>query len=243
MPNLAAMTPEPVYELPSTFGRIPVVGIVGGIGSGKSAVARWVGSGANVRVIDADRLGHEALLATDVKSALRQQFGDDIFDSQGEVQRGILSRRVFGDSEQHRAERHCLEQIVHPEIERRIADEIARAEQDGNEAVLLDAPVLLEAGWQRQCDAVVFVDAPDEVRRHRVQQRSGWTAEELRRREASQLSLPEKRKCSDAVVSNAGEVSDGGQQLLNFLRGRCVISCKPSPESSQQSATSEIFPP
>ena len=220
-----------------------MVGIVGGIGSGKSAVARWVASQANVHVIDADRLGHEVLLAADVKLALRRQFGDDIFDSQGNVQRGVLARRVFGDSKKHHAERHDLEQIVHPEIERRIVDEIARAEQAGSEAVLLDAAVLLEAGWQRQCDAVVFVDTPDHVRQQRVQQRSGWTSEELHRREASQLSLSEKRKHSDAVVSNAGEVSDGGQQLLNFLRGCEVFSCKLSPELSQQSATSEFLPP
>ena len=243
MPNLAAMTPETVHESPSAAGRIPVVGIVGGIGSGKSAVARWVATQANVHVIDADRLGHDALMAGDVKTSLRLKFGEDIFDAQGAVQRGVLARRVFGDTAEHRAARHMLEQIVHPEMERRIVDEIGHAADVGSEAVLLDAAVLLEAGWQRQCDAVVFIEAPDEARLHRVQQRSGWTAEELHRREASQLSLSEKRKHSDAVVSNAGEVSDGGQQLLNFLRGCGVFSCKPSPESSQQSATSEFLPP
>lgn len=243
MPNLAAMSHEPVYETHSPTGRIPVVGIVGGIGSGKSAVARWVATQANVHVIDADRLGHDSLMASHVKASLRLAFGDSIFDAQGDVQRGALARRVFGDTEEHRAARHMLEQIVHPEIERRIVDEIGHAAGVGSEAVLLDAAVLLEAGWQRQCDAVVFVDTPDDVRLSRVQQRSGWTAEELHRREASQLSLSEKRKHSDAVVSNAGEVSDGGQQLLNFLRGCGVFSCKPSPESSQQSATSEFLPP
>lgn len=243
LPNLATMTCEPIHKLLLPPGRIPVIGIVGGIGSGKSVVAQWVASRANIHVIDADRLGHEVLLAADVKAALRGQFGDDIFDSKGEVQRGVLARRVFGDSERHRAERQDLEQIVHPEIERRIVGEIARAEQAGSEAVLLDAAVLLEAGWQRQCDAVVFVETPEPVRLQRVQQRSGWTAEELHRREASQLSLSEKRKQSDAVVSNAGEVSDGGQQLLNCLRGCGVFSCKPSPELSQQSATSEFLPP
>lgn len=237
------MTDQSAGASRSYRNRIPVVGIVGGIGSGKSAIVRWVASQSNIHVIDADQLGHEVLLAADVKVALRRQFGDDIFDSHGEVQRGVLARRVFGDSEKHRAERHDLEQIVHPEIERRIVDEIARAEQSGSEAVLLDAAVLLEAGWQQQCDAVVFVDAPDDVRRQRVQRRSGWTAEELHRRETSQLSLSEKRKHSDAVVSNAGEVSDGGKQLLNFLRGCGVFSCKPPSESSQQSVTSEYLPP
>ena len=243
MPNLAVMTLEPADESNSPRSRIPVVGVIGGIGSGKSAVARWVATQANVHVIDADRLGHEALRAGDVKAALRRAFGDGIFDAQEEVQRGGLARRVFGDTEAHRAARHTLEQVVHPEIERRIVDEIRRATDAGCEAVLLDAAVLLEAGWQRRCDAVVFIDAPDDVRRLRVQQRSGWTAEELQRREASQLSLSEKRKCSDAVVFNTSGVSEGGQQLLNFLRGCGVFSCKPSPESSQQSATSEFLPP
>ena len=246
MPNLAAMTLEPVdeSETPPSADRIPVVGIVGGIGSGKSAVAQWVATQVNVHVVDADRLGHEALRASDVKSSLRLKWGDDIFDAQGEVLRGALARRVFGDTEEHRAARHTLEQIVHPEIERRIVDEIRRAADAGNQAVLLDAAVLLEAGWQRLCDAVVFIETPDDVRLERVRQRSGWTADELHRREASQLSLSNKRKQSDAVVSNAGRVSDAGQQLLIFLRGCGVFSCKPSPESSQQLANaSEIHPP
>lgn len=224
--------------------RIPVIGVVGGIGSGKSAVARAVAALANVCVIDADRLGHEALLDADVKVALRQQFGDDIFDAAGEVQRGSLARCVFGDSESHRAARHALEQLVHPEIERRIAVEIARAEAAGQEAVLLDAAVLLEAGWRRRCDAVVFLDAPEDLRSQRVQQRSGWSHDELHRREASQLSLPEKRRQCDALISNATDVAESGRQFLNFLRDRWSIGCKPSPESSQQlPTTSESLPP
>lgn len=238
------MTREPVHETHVPPGCIPVVGIVGGIGSGKSAVARWAASQANITLIDADKLGHEALRSEEIKARLRQRFGGDIFDAQGEVQRGALARRVFGESEGHRAARLDLEQIVHPEIERRIADEVQRGKQAGCEAILLDAAVLLEAGWQRQCDAVVYVDAPDDIRLERVRTRSGWTAEELRRREASQLSLAEKQRQSDAVISNAADVSDCGRQLLNFLRGRGIIGCKPSTESSQQlPSTPEFLPP
>jgi len=238
------MMREPVDDSNSPHGRIPVVGIIGGIGSGKSDVARWVEVHANVHVVDADRLGHEALRASDVKASLRQAFGEDIFDAQGEVQRGALARRVFGETEAHRAARYTLEQIVHPEIERRIVDEIRRATDADCEAVLLDAAVLLEAGWQRRCNAVAFIETPDDVRLERVGQRSGWTAEELHRREASQLSLSDKRKQSDAVVSNAGELADAGKQLLTFLRGCAVFGCKPSLELSQQLANaSEILPP
>ena len=224
--------------------RIPLIGVVGGIGSGKSAVAREVAALANVHVIDADRLGHEALLDSDVKLALRRQFGEAIFDETGEVHRSSLARCVFGDGESHRAARHSLEQIVHPEIARRITDEIARAEASGDDAVLLDAAVLIEAGWRRLCDAVIFIDAPEGLRLKRVQQRSGWSLEELRRREASQLSLPEKRRQCDAVISNATDVRESGQQFINFLRGHWSIGCKPPAKSSQQLPTSlESLPP
>ncbi len=223
---------------------IPVIGIVGGIGSGKSAVARAVAAQANVHVIDADRLGHEALLEPNVKAELRRQFGDGIFDAAGEVQHGPLARCVFGDSESHRVARHSLEQIVHPEIERRVTAEIAHAVATQQDAVLLDAAVLIEAGWRKRCDAVVFIDAPEELRLERVRLRSGWTLEELRRREASQLSLPEKRRQSDAIIANATDMKESGRQFVIFLRGRWSIGCKPPAESSQQLPTSsESLPP
>lgn len=207
-------------DVVSARRRIPVIGVVGGIGSGKSAVAREVATLVNVHVIDADRLGHEALLDSNVKLALRRQFGETIFDATGEVHRSTLAQCVFGDGESYRTARHALEQIVHPEIARRIAADIARAEAAGQEAVLLDAAVLLEAGWRRLCDAVVFIDAPEELRLQRVQQRSGWTREELHRREASQLSLTEKRRQCDAVIVNATDVTESARQFINFLRGQ-----------------------
>ena len=92
--------------------------------------------------------------------------------------------------------------------------------------------------------AVVFIDAPEELRWERVRQRSGWTLDELHRREASQLSLPEKRRLSDTIVNNATEMTASGRQFLTFLRGRWDIGCKPSAESSQQlTISSESIPP
>lgn len=215
--------------------RIPVVGIVGGIGSGKSAVTRWVAQHANVIVIDADQVGHQVLKWQNVKEALRQRFGPDIFDASGEIQRGALARQVFGNGDGQRSARHDLERIVHPAIEQQIVDLIAVAVDDGRQAVLLDAAVLLEAGWQRRCDAVIFVDAPDAVRLRRVAARSGWSLEELQRRESSQLPLSEKKRLSNLVISNATDDSQGGQQLLDFLLRNWGICCKPLSNSSQQS--------
>ena len=214
--------------------RIPVVGIVGGIGSGKSAVTQWVATKVNVLVINADKLGHEALQLDSVKSALHRRFGGDIFDQAGDVNRAALARIVFGNTPEHLIARQDLERISHPAIEARVLELVKQAELDGREAVLLDAAVLLEAGWQRQCDAVVFVDASDDVRQRRVAARSGWSQEELRRRESSQLPLVEKKRLSNVVISNESDDSHGGQELLDFLCRSWSIGCKQLRESSQQ---------
>jgi dephospho-CoA kinase len=215
--------------------RLPVIGIVGGIGSGKSAVTRWAAEHSNAVMIDADRLGHEALCLEPVKEALAKRFGQTILNEQGEIERRSLARVVFGEGQSHRDARGDLERIVHPAIERQIEMLIDQAEREHRDAVLLDAAVLLEAGWQDRCDAVVFVDAPVEVRQQRVAARSGWSPEELQRREASQLPNSEKKLRSDLVISNAADVNQAGQELLHFLHRIRESCCKPLPNSSQQS--------
>lgn len=198
--------------------RIPVIGIVGGIGSGKSAVANWVADHANVIVINADALGHEALQADVVKKALCEQFGDAILDTAGNVQRAAIAEKVFGRDEQHAIARRELEQIVHPEIRRRIAERIEQAVADHRDAVLLDAAVLLETGWREQVDLVAYVDTPDAIRLERVKSRSGWSEEELRRREASQWSLADKRRQSDLIIENDRDLETAGRSLLQSLQ-------------------------
>ncbi len=214
---------------------VPIIGVIGGIGSGKSAVTRWVAEHANVLRIDADQMGHVALRMGNVKQSLQQRFGDDILDESGEIRRGVLAQRVFGDSEDQKTARRDLEQIVHPAIEQQIVDAIADGVEQGCEAVLLDAAVLLEAGWRRRCDAVVFVDASDDVRERRVAARNGWSLAELQRREASQLGLSDKRNQSDIVISNEADDDRGGRELLDFLLRNWGICCKPLSNSSQQS--------
>jgi dephospho-CoA kinase len=198
--------------------RMLVVGIVGGIGSGKSAVANWVASRSGMIVIEADKLGHEAIKAETVRDALRLRFGPTIFGEDGFIVRSALAKQVFGDHQDQKLARVDLEKIVHPEIKRQISHSIAIASEEGAEAVLLDAAVLLEAGWRSMCDLVVFVDTPDSVRLERVRQNRGWTKEELDRREASQWSLSEKRRESDLIVANDRNLEYAGRQLLESLQ-------------------------
>ncbi len=200
--------------------RIPLIGVVGGVGSGKSAVVNWVSTHAPVAVIDADKLGHEALLSVSVKAKLRARFGDEIFDSAGNIVRAKLANRVFGVDANHLVARRDLERIVHPEISRQIAAEVSIAVEQRAEAVLLDAAILLEAGWRDMCELVVFIETPAEMRLQRVQTHRGWSAAELQRREESQWDLSRKRQESDLVIVNDRELEYAGKQLLDCLIAR-----------------------
>jgi dephospho-CoA kinase len=190
----------------------PVIGIVGGIGSGKSHVASEFASHGG-RLIAGDPLGHEGLRQSPLKEQVLSRWGHDILDAAGEIDRRRLGRIVFADPRELRA----LEAILYPYIGRRIREEIARAQSDpAVRFIVLDAAVMLEAGWDSVCDHIVFVDAPAAVRLERLQHTRGWTAQELERRELNQLPLNEKRKRADAVVDNSGEVKAAPQifQLL-----------------------------
>lgn len=199
---------------------VPVIGLVGGIGSGKSSVAAWLAARRNVAVLDGDEAGHRVLARPDVKQQLRKQFGDSIFDEQGAVNRGALAKMVFGPTPEQRQARTRLERIVHPAIRELLSERINEFRNSHHvEAVLLDAAVLFEAGWNDLCDAVVFIDAPDSDRLKRVVQSRGWTEKALGDREASQLSLDVKRSKSTETVENRGDVSNAGGRLEQILNG------------------------
>ena len=218
------MTSPTTESLPNK--RIPVIGIVGGIGSGKTAVAEWVGARTNSVVINADTLGHEALRSAPVKQSLCERFGRDILGPDAEIVRAALAKKVFGESPDLRSARRDLEQIVHPEIGRRIQEQIASAAAENREAVFLDAAVMLEAGWRPMCDCLVFIDTPDAIRLARVQQRSGWSEQELEKREASQLSLHDKRERADLIITNDRDLATAGQQLLDRLIEKGLIKSR-----------------
>jgi dephospho-CoA kinase len=197
---------------------IPVVGIVGGIGSGKSSVARWVAThDSRVVLINGDEVGHEVLTHKVVQEAIRQRFGDGVFDKAGQIDRRSLGRVVFGPGEANHSARHDLERIVHPRIRETFVKRITEAEAGKKQAVLLDAAVLFEAGWNELCHTIVFVDVPRGERLSRLQAGRGWDETEVERREASQISLETKRSRSNFVIDNAHSVDEAGRQLKELL--------------------------
>lgn len=195
--------------------RPPLVGIVGGVASGKSVVAQHLES-RGAAVIDADRLAHEVLKLDDLKQLARERWGEAIFGPDGQIDRKCLGRIVFAPAPDGPRELKVLEQWTHPRVRQMIDERIGKISQQGTaKAIVLDVPLLAEAGWHRMCDHVLFVDVPREMRQSRAVAR-GWTAEEFARREAAQQPLPEKRGVASVVIDNSGSVEATHAQIDNF---------------------------
>jgi dephospho-CoA kinase len=189
-----------------------IVALVGGGGSGKSAAAAEFARGGAV-VIDGDALGHQALRDPGARDAVAARFGPGVLDGEGQIDRRKLGAIVFAEPQRRKE----LEEIVHPLILARIEDIIAQARRDGAPAVVLDAAVLLEAGWKRAVSKLVFVEAPDDVRLQRVRSR-GWSEDEWRRREAAQMPLTQKREKADHVLDNSSDQQRLGRQVADLMR-------------------------
>ncbi len=192
---------------------IPVIGIVGGIGSGKSTVAGCFGE-LGCAIIDADRIGHELLGQPDIRSRIIRQWGRGILDGQGRIDRKRLGRIVFAEP----SELAKLNEIMHPRISERIADEIARIRSAGDaRGIILDAAVLIESSWDLFCDELLFVDSPQELRMERVMETRGWDEATWRRREKSQFSVDTKAGACSYRINNSTDVSHLKKRVRSLL--------------------------
>jgi len=193
-----------------------VIGILGGVASGKSAVARALGR-LGAGLLDADRAGHEVLRLPRIEAALREHFGDDIFATDGRVDRSRLAGIVFVDSADGRRERNFLEQLTHPEIGRLLSQQADAIRAEGTKIAVLDAPLLVEAGWDNMCDRLIFVDAPRGVRVERALAR-GWSEEDFAAREGAQESLDLKRARADVTIDSSGSLEQTQAQVEHLWK-------------------------
>ena len=177
-----------------------ILGLVGGIASGKSVVADCLRDLGAV-ILDGDRAGHAVLREPEVVATLKDRWGDQILDPTGQVSRRAVAKIVFARGNE--AEKQFLEHLTHPRIEARLRDELARAKsaQPPPQVVVIDAALLFEAGWDKLCDKILFVDAPRDLRLERAVTR-GWSAEQFAAREAAQMPVEEKRRRSDLLIRN-----------------------------------------
>ena len=191
-----------------------IIGITGGVASGKSMVAgQFAALGAGV--LDADRAGHEALRLPHVEAAARRRWGEAIFGPDGRIDRAKLARIVFGREPEAERERKYLEQLTHPEIGRLLGRQAETLEAAGVKIAVLDAALLFEAGWDELCEKTVFVEAPREARLARALAR-GWTEEDFAAREGVQDSLDRKRPRADVIIDNSGSAERTQAQVEQF---------------------------
>lgn len=185
------------------MGRIkPIIGLCGGIGAGKSVVAREFERLGGL-LIDSDQINHEVLRRPEVARILREWWGDEVVTEDGAVDRQRVAELVFGDAKQKRR----LESLVHPLIASLREDMILVGSGDPKvRAIILDSPLLLESNLGRMCHTVICIEASETQRLRRLQQTRGWDIQELRRRERWQLPVAEKRARSQCVIRNEGSI-------------------------------------
>lgn len=158
--------------------------------------------------IDADQVGHRVLEYPETKQKIRDTWGDRVFDEMGNVDRRCLAEIVFQDDSKQ-LER--LERITHPLIESRLRQMLKEVPKS-YPAVVLDAPIMIKAGWDRFCDKIVFVDCPRAERWQRARQR-GWTEAMFASRENAQVSVEIKRSKATDFVDNSGTEVAFRQQI------------------------------
>lgn len=195
-----------------------VIGLAGGIGTGKSEVSRILKE-LGAAVLDADRYGHEVYLPnTDGLREIVATFGEDVLLPTGEVDRRALGGKVFGNPEAMAK----LNAIAWPRIRQKMIDGIAEQQLAGTQVVVLDAAVLIEAEWTDLADEVWISTAPEAAVIQRLKDRNNLTEEQVRARMSSQMPTEEKAKYADAIVNNDGGLDDLRNKVEDLWKDRLV---------------------
>jgi dephospho-CoA kinase len=196
---------------------IPVIGVIGGIGSGKSFFAQTLAKRKNLVIVNGDAVGHALLLRPDIRERIRDRFGSGVIAADGSIKRRDLGQLIFGTTPEQAQAKTDLEAIVHPPLTAELQRQITEARAAGHaDAIILDAAILLECGWRKFCDAVVMIDTPVELRWQRVHADRGWSLSEFQSREASQMSIADKRDAADYIVENVGPEDEVAERCLQI---------------------------
>jgi dephospho-CoA kinase len=185
------------------------IGLTGGVGAGKSEVARML-AGRGLPVIDTDRLAHELLddAGSSAVQAIVARFGPGMVTPDGGINRGALAQVVFGDAHERRA----LEAILHPAIQSLVEERVAELPEK-TPLVIVEVPLLVESGWHTSMDLVVVVDCAPETQVARFMARTGASQEEAWARVHSQLDRRSRLTYADLVVANSGGLDELAREV------------------------------
>ena len=199
-----------------------VIGVMGGIASGKSFAARCL-AGDEGTVIDADQLAHQVLESQELTDLVSEAFGAGVLGEDGRPDRGALAQRIFDDP----SSRAKLEGWIHPRVRAKILVALDEAAAQEIGPVVLDVPLLLENdaehGLVAKCDHLVFIESDLEARDQRAVLSRGWSPGEVARREQSQHSLADKKARADYTIENRGSL-DELDRSVRALREQLLTS-------------------
>ena len=191
----------------------PIIGILGGVGSGKSTVAAEFAK-LGCQIIDADKIAHELLDEPGVKKKIVASFGKAVLDSAGKIDHRKLADIVFANG----GKLLLLNNIVHPPVLARIEQLIEQYNHQVQvKAIVLDMPLLAEVGWAKRCDRLIFVDCKRELRVKRVKKMGISDENQLKIRENSQISLDKKSNISDNTIDNNSGFSALARQVAGIF--------------------------
>jgi dephospho-CoA kinase len=195
--------------------RKPIIGILGGVGSGKSTVAAEFAK-LGCEVIDADEIAHNLLNNRDLRKKVVSFFGRGILDSRGKISRRKLARIVFADAKKLSA----LNRIIHPLVFKEVRELIKKANsQNKVKAIVLDMPLLAEVGWAKRCDKLIFVECKQRIRAERAKKMGILDRNKLKIRENFQISLDKKKSIADNIIDNNSGFSALAGQVTDIFSG------------------------
>jgi dephospho-CoA kinase len=191
-----------------------VVGVTGGIGSGKTIFTHELGQ-MNTHVIDVDKVAKKIVNRNiNVQTAIRRTFGYGIFDQSGKLRRRELGRIVFANTEKL----DSLNQIIHrPLIKRLKADILAQKNKGNDLPIIVDMAILFEAGFEADCDLIVMVTAPLEKRVDWLIKDRGWSIVEIFSRIHAQQKIERYRENADVIIENSGTLTALREKARSFF--------------------------
>jgi dephospho-CoA kinase len=196
------------------IGNKPIIGILGGIASGKSTVAKAFAQ-LGCQVIDADAIAHELLDNAPIKEKIVAFFGREILDSTAKIDHKKLADIVFSDPEKL----SFLNGVLHPAVLDRAEAMIELfSRQDQTKAIVLDMPLLVEVGWAERCDRLIYVDCSQKTKDKRAK-KAGLDKNQLKIRENFQISLDNKADLSDNTIENNSDFSALVRQVADIFSG------------------------
>lgn len=191
----------------------PVIGILGGVASGKSTVGAEFGK-LGCSVIDADKIAHQKLDDSKIRKKIISVFGNDILDSEGKIDRGKLGELAFGRAENLSK----LTEVLHPPVLAEIERQVQHLQEDiKTKAVVIDMPLLLEVGWDKHCDKLIFVDCDEKNRLERAKNLPFLSEKQLRIRENFQISLDKKASVAENTIDNNSDLSALSKQVADIF--------------------------